>query len=167
MDDGESQDKVMWLLSGEPILCSERQEVRGMLMALLLDKWFLAFGIPLLLLVAGGVTRKLVRKASWRKKDFYLGVEFALAAISSALAYYCDLQRNLGPKPQLSVDLVKKISATGGFLGVSFLVFLVVLATHQEWEERDTDARQFWWLGIATNTLGVLLMAGFVLLIQR
>lgn len=58
---------------------------------MLTNRYFIALGIPFILLLLGAMSRKLIRAQPWRREDFYLGVDLALAGISSGLIYISDV----------------------------------------------------------------------------
>lgn len=120
--------------------------------------------IPTILLMAGAFAKRLVRATGWKWQDFYLGVEFALAAISSALLYIFDLVRDLGNQ---SAPYVKdKLSVTALFLCVTFLLLLYVLSVHQDWEKKVDSWIKRLRLGVEANLIGAGLLAAFVLLVK-
>jgi hypothetical protein len=55
------------------------------------DRYFIAVGIPFLLILLGAIARKLIRSTAWIRDDFFLGVDLSLAGISSGLIYISDL----------------------------------------------------------------------------
>jgi NADH:ubiquinone oxidoreductase subunit 2 (subunit N) len=131
---------------------------------ILLHPYFVAVVIPIILLLCGAFARKLVRGSTWERKDFYLGVEFTLAALSAALVNFFDLAKQLqqrSPVPELS----NQLAATAGFACVTFFILLWVLATHQDWE-KQTGRGQFIRLGILSNVVGSGLMCAFVLIVK-
>jgi hypothetical protein len=136
--------------------------------ALFTNPYFIAISIPIVFLVSGALAKKIVRRNGWERSDFFLGVEFTLAAMSSQLIYIFDLvDLGTGGSFTISHDLMKKFAATGIFLAFTFLILLFVLGMHQEWERRNNNPRgQIFWLGIVTNLLGAGLLVAFVLLVK-
>lgn len=133
---------------------------------MLTNEYFLALGIPVVLIICGALARKLVRGTTWQPADFYLGVELALSALASAMVYVVDLAKLTGADPP-DTSVPTKLAATGAFLAVCFLLLLSVLSTHQDWEKRTQNPRkQVIWLGIVSNLLGAGLLAAFVLLVK-
>ncbi len=133
-------------------------------MKVLLHPYFMAVVIPIILLLCGAFARKLVRGSTWERRDFYLGVEFTLAALSAALVNLFDLAKQMqqaAPPP----GLANQLAATAGFACVTFLILLWVLATHRDWEKR-AEGGQFLRLGILSNVAGSGLMCAFVLIIK-
>jgi hypothetical protein len=85
-------------------------------MSFLVNRYFLAVGVPIVFLLCGSVAKKLVRGVGWRRSDFFLGVEASLAAISSGLINIFDLVK----VPIAQAE--SKIAATGGFLVITFFL---------------------------------------------
>jgi len=129
------------------------------------NQYFIALGIPLVLLLCGAVAKKLVRGSAWQRSDFYLGVEFTLAAMSSALVYVFDLVKVAGTDN--SAPVAGKMAATGSYLALCFFLLLWVLSTHQDWERRDQNPHgQLVWLCIVANIVGAGLLSVFILLVK-
>ena len=133
-------------------------------MKILVHPYFVAVVIPVILLVCGAFARKLVRGTAWEKRDFYLGVEFTLAALSSALVNLFDLAKAMQQSSPPAV-LSSQVAATAGFACVTFLILLWVLSTHQDWEKSDRNG-QFLRLGILANIAGSGLLCAFVLIVK-
>src|SRR3972149_2742648 len=135
---------------------------------LLTNSIFPALAIPMILLFCGSLAKKLVRGSNWLRKDFYMGVEFTLAALSSALLYIFDIARDLAQGIQSpSVPLDIKLAATASFISVTLFLLLFLLSIHQEWEWRESERRgQIVWLCIVSNLIGATLIASFVLFVK-
>lgn len=132
----------------------------------MLNPYFVAVGIPLILILCGALARKLVRGTAWVKSDFFLGVQLSLAAMASALVYLFDLSK-LTTIRSTAASIPTKLAATGGFLTLCFFLLLWILSTHQDWEKRpQSPTGQVIWLGIFSNLVGASLLATFVLLIK-
>jgi hypothetical protein len=131
---------------------------------MLTNRYVVSIGIPTILLLAGALAKKLARGPGWKQEDFYLGVEFTLAALSSSLMYVVEL--GSAPGAAASTDLSRFVSA-GVFSIVTFVLLLVVLSFHQDW---DTPERrgppQFWILVVFCNFVGFGLLAAFTLMIK-
>src|SRR5205807_678871 len=93
------------------------------------------------LLLCGAIAKKLVRGTGWEKKDFFLGVELTLAAMSSGMLYIFELVQPPPSTTQAALD-PNKILYTGLFLVVCFFLLLWVLSTHQDWERRTGERGQ-------------------------
>lgn len=118
-------------------------------------------------MASGAFAKKLVRGSSWERFDFFLGVEFTLAAMSSALIYVVDLVKLGSNNPTIPNVLMNKIAATTAFIALTFFLLLWILSMHQDWQKRNNNPRgQIFWLGIVANTIGAGLLATFVLLIK-
>src|SRR3954449_5424319 len=113
-------------------------------MKVLLNPYFVAVAIPFILLLCGAFARKLVRGTAWERRDFYLGVEFTLAALSSALVNLFDLAKEMQQSQSTTVTraiqqsqpatiLSSQLAATAGFACVTFFILLWVLSAHQDW----------------------------------
>jgi hypothetical protein len=125
----------------------------------------IALGIPIILLISGSLAKKLVRGSKWERFDFFLGVEFTLAALSSALIHIFDLVKNASM--QYQVDVMKNITATAVFIAWTFFMLLVVLSTHQDWIKRNGNPNgQIVWLGIIANLVGASLLSAFILFVK-
>ena len=132
------------------------------------NPYFIAVGIPFFLLLCGAFAKKLVRGSSWQRKDFYLGVEFTLAAMSSALVYIFDLIK-LHATPGIidTAATMNKIAATATFIASAFFLLLLVLSIHQDWEGRiDRPHAQLLRLGGLANLVGAGLLAIFILVVK-
>ncbi len=136
-------------------------------MVLFTNPYVIALGIPVVLLASGAFAKKLVRGSSWERFDFFLGVEFTLAAMSSALIYVVDLVKLGSNNPTIPNVLMNKIAATTAFIALTFFLLLWILSMHHDWQKRNNNPRgQIFWLGIVANTIGAGLLATFVLLIK-
>ena len=134
---------------------------------LLTNSYLVAIGIPIILLLCGALAKKLVRSGGWKRTDFFLGVELALAALGSAMVYFYDLQK-LPPTPAAAgASVADRIGATASFLAITFFLLLWILSTHQDWEARTQNPRgQIVWLGVISNLVGVAVFAAFVMLVK-
>ena len=94
-------------------------------------------GLPMFLAMLGVFGKKLARGAGggWRRSDFYLGVEFTLAAVSAALINI--LEALIKPSAVLkTLDrgmLFGNIMVAIGGLGL----FMFVLTMHQDYENEN------------------------------
>ena len=77
-------------------------------MIVLINPYFIALGIPVLLLASGAVAKKIIRVSSWQRHDFFLGVEFTLATMSSALIYLFDLIKLISESSKNSKNMLPK-----------------------------------------------------------
>jgi hypothetical protein len=122
-------------------------------------------GVPLVLAVLGILGKKLARgkgNPSWRRSDFYLGVEFTLAGVAAALINLLEILlkpgRNLAPGDGTLLML------NFGTLFFGMLLFMFVLSFHQDYEdEKHMDIarkKELKMLGGVCNAIGfaVLLM---------
>lgn len=134
---------------------------------MLTNRYIMALGIPLILILCGALAKKLVRGSAWRRTDFFLGVELSLSAMASALVYVFDLAKMTIQQTGVQSSLDQKIAATATFLALCFFLLLWVLSTHQDWERRSENSRgQIVWLGVIANLIGSGLLATFVLFVK-
>jgi dipeptide/tripeptide permease len=135
----------------------------------LANRYFIALIIPLALLLIGAVAKKLVRGTAWVRSDFWLGMDLALAGMSAGFIYLYELVRasSGAPPVQQSSTLVNKLLVDTGFLVVSCLGLLWVLALHQD-HERNTGrpAAQFWLLAVVGNGVGALILVVFIVVVK-
>jgi hypothetical protein len=128
------------------------------------NPYLIAIAIPLALLACGSLLKKIVRGGGWKRADFFLGAELALAAIGSAMVYLYDLRDATTGSDD---ERWRHVAATASFIVISFFLLLFIMSTHQDWEHRTGNRRgQVIWLGIICNTLGVMLFSSFVLLVK-
>jgi hypothetical protein len=127
-------------------------------------------GVPLLLAVLGIIGKKLTRgkgTPSWKRTDFYLGVEFTLAGVSAALINLLDLLLKPGTQIQVSDGRI----ILGNILTLVFgmMLFMFVLSLHQDYENESNAGalrkRELKVLAGVSNTIGfAVLLAGVVLI---
>jgi len=118
------------------------------------------------MLLAGACARKLIRGKGWERHDFYLGVEFCLAALSAGLA---NLSAIAARASDASVDTGLALSLMAFFIATCFLLLLIVMSIHQDWAERGGRNRltEIAWLGLISNVIGLGLLAAFVFLCRQ
>jgi hypothetical protein len=114
------------------------------------------------------MAKKLGGASPWKREYFYLGVEFTLAALSSALLYVFDIAKDIAQgKPSGLVSWDQQLTLTASFTAITLCLLLVVLSIHQDWESKNRKRReQIIWLCVISNLIGAGLIAGFVLLIK-
>lgn len=137
--------------------------------------WKTGIGVPVLLSLLGVLGKKLARgggaTGGFKRQDFYLGSEFTLAAVSTALLNIFDLLKPArtvpGPRDALLANILV------AFCGM--LLFMFVLSLHQDWESngmliaagnpgKSVKREMFWLLGIC-NLIGLgLLIMGIILI---
>lgn len=121
--------------------------------------YFIALGIPLILILLGAIAKKIVRGSQWIKSDFFLGVELSLSAVASSLIYIFEISNSRGGDD--------KAIALGVFSVTCLLLFFVVMAVHQDWERETQNCRgQLIWLGGFGNLIGIGLLFSFVLFVK-
>jgi hypothetical protein len=125
----------------------------------------LAFGVPIIFILVGAIGRKLVRGTDWERRDFYLGVELCLAALSSNILFLIELLR-ASAMTTATPDYKGEVSAAL-FLVVVFSIYMWLLSLHQDWESKgDRPTAQMCRLMLLSNALGGGLFAAFVFLIK-
>ncbi|HDC4602575.1 TPA: hypothetical protein O8U20_004057 [Enterobacter cloacae] len=136
------------------------------MLSVLGNKYFVALVFPLMMILCGGVIKKLARSSFWQKSDFYFGGELILAAMGAALLNLYDLT-SLVKSPMLPAEMVNKYLWTTSFIIICFVTLLLVVSVHQDLEKRTGSPRlQFWVLGPLFNFIGVFLFAAFVMWIK-
>ena len=142
-----------------------------MVLAMLTNQYFVAIGVPFILLLLGAVSRKLVRGHAWKRSDFYLGMDLSLAGISSGLIYISEILSTkvheagcLTPACiEFRESMDHKLLADAGYIVIALLGFLIVLALHQDQERNTSDPKgQLIFLGILSNLVGVGMLASFI-----
>ncbi|WP_292987951.1 hypothetical protein [Pantoea sp.] len=128
----------------------------------------MAIGIPLLLILCGAIIKKLVRSTSWTRKDFYFGSELTLTALGAALLNLYDLANAAkGKISSLKDNLLQLFSINAGFVLFSLVILLVLVALHQDWENRTGNVTgQFLRLTVAGNLIGIFMFACFVIWVK-
>ncbi len=139
------------------------------------NRYFIAVGIPFLLILLGAISRKLIRSTAWEREDFFLGVDLSIAAISSGLIYISDLiaakAASAGCATTACRDLLatadERLMADAGFLVVALVAFLSLLAIHQD-QARNTGnpRKQMLLLGGVSNAIGVGLFIAFIIIVK-
>jgi len=135
-------------------------------MTILVNKYVIAFVVPIILIVCGGVIKKLVRgTSSWQAKDFYLGIEMLFAAFTSAIfniisvsnAAYTGTIQHTGASPQTILE-------SAIFLVFAFFMLLIVMGIHQ-WQENSGNEEKVkkFWMGYICNAIGTAVLAVFYL----
>jgi hypothetical protein len=135
---------------------------------LLASPYFAALGVPLLLVLVGAAARKLVRGTPWVQRDFYLGIDLALAAFASGLIYIYDVVQLMERDgAHLPSEYADALLAGMSFIVVSMVTFVLMLGLDQD-EDRTSfrGVRQFFWLGIVGNATAGGLLTVFILLVK-
>lgn len=136
---------------------------------LLTNTYVVALGVPIILLFCGAFGKKIVRGNKWKRHDFFLGVQIMLGAITTSLIRLVDIAGQ--PVNQaVSIDNTpfrNSITATTVYLALAFVLFLVVVSTHQDWEKKNSDPNgQIIVLVVTTNLLGILMIAAYIFLVK-
>jgi hypothetical protein len=139
------------------------------------NRYFIAGGIPFLLIFLGAIARKLIRASAWLREDFYLGVDLAIAGISSGLIYTSEVLADKRAAVGCATDPCRAILATADerllndsvFLVFALVSLLAILAFHQDAGPPTGNPRkQLLLLGVVSNVIGVGLLAYFILLVK-
>lgn len=125
-------------------------------------------GVPVGLAVVGILGKKLTRGAGggWCSSDFYLGVEFTLAAVSAALLNLFDF---LKPNRPLQASDTKVLLANFLVAFIGMILFIFVLSLHQDYQgnPKKSQRRQLVVLAGVANMLGFLILAIGVILMPN
>jgi len=129
-------------------------------------RFLVGFGVPILLSVAGILGKKLTRgrsKPSWKRTDFYLGVELTLAGVSAGIVNMFDLLMKPGRVFQPSDGRLVLLNFVVSFLGI--FLFMYVITLHQDYENEANTAEErkkelHMLAGLANVLGGMVLLAG-------
>ena len=135
---------------------------------ILTNLYFVAIGIPVMVLVSGAFLKKVARGASWQRQDFYLGIPSTFTAFTGALLYnlYLINLLKLGQQSDPFV-IANNLWITGIFIIVVFFNLLGLLGVHQSWQHRTDRAKaQFIMLGVLSNLWGSFLLFAFVIIVK-
>jgi hypothetical protein len=93
---------------------------------MLTNSYFIAVVIPLILLFAGALGKKLVRGSPWIRQDFFLGVQATIASMSASLIYMFDIAKDISKQisggGSISSQSIANIVSNGSFLALSFIL---------------------------------------------
>lgn len=125
-------------------------------------------GVPIVLALVGVLGKKLARGRGWRRADFYLGVEFTLAGVSTALANIFDVLLKPGREPQTVDNKLLLLNFLTSFVGM--ILFMFVISFHQDYEDvnhrGDARRKELQMLAGASNVIGFLMMLAGVALMS-
>jgi hypothetical protein len=126
-------------------------------------------GLPVFLAALGIFGKKLARgvRGGWKRSDFYLGVEFTLAAVSAGLINILDALLKPSALAK-ALDRGMLLGNIGVAIGGLFF-FMFVLTMHQDYEdEKNVDAgrkKELKALAGVCNAIGFgMLVAGIALM---
>jgi hypothetical protein len=143
---------------------------RIMIHELLNNRYFVGGIVPVILLFTGALAKKIVRSSGWQRSDFFLGIEFTLAAMTSGVVYFFELAKDFSPGGPLSGDaatLSLRLTTAASFVAASVVLLLIVLSIHQDNERPGVNAnRQFIYLGLLSNVIGFALLSAFILIVK-
>jgi uncharacterized protein YacL len=135
------------------------------------NQYFIAISIPVLLLFAGAISKKICRRSGgWKLDDFFLGIEFTLSALSAGFVYCFDLvMLSLNKNQPMQTLPATKIVVAVFFILITFILLLVVVSNHQDLEEKKKLPKQekkIWLLGFINNLIGAGLFIAFILIVK-
>ncbi|MFL5381316.1 MAG: hypothetical protein ACJ8GN_02195 [Longimicrobiaceae bacterium] len=142
---------------------------------MLTNQYFIAVGVPFILLLLGSISRKLVHGHAWKRSDFYLGIDLSLAGISSGLIYISELLTTKASEAGCFTPACiafreaadHRLLADAGFIVIALIGFLLVLALHQDQERNTSNPKgQLIFLGILSNLVGAGMLASFILFVK-
>ena len=117
--------------------------------------WF-TFAIPLLLMVLGCTTQKLIEGKPWSRKHFYAGLDLTIYFLAACLINIADLAKEPPHNP------VRYIW-TSYLIAAAVVILFFQTAVHQEWErENKSRIGQIAVLCVASNAWGLFLLYVFV-----
>jgi hypothetical protein len=129
---------------------------------LLTHQYTAAVLIPILLIICGAFSKKLVRGTEWKRSDFFMGIDLTLAALASSLINASELLH----ANQQNLSLAKVVTNTS-YIPIAFFIFFIVLCTHQDWEQKPQNKIGQWlWLGVFCNLIGTVLMVSFIVIVK-
>lgn len=139
---------------------SEMRPSTIILFSILDNKYFVAGGIPFIILIAIAICKKIARKSrGYEKKDFYLGVDAALTALSSGVIHISDLSKKQGVDPS-------SYGRTATFIVIAIALFLYVLSLQQDLEDASTPAKSLLGKLWLSNIIGCGLLSCFVFIVK-
>jgi len=125
--------------------------------------------VPIALAALGIVAKKVSRgvRGSWRRSDFYLGREFSLAGVATAITSILVVWLKPGRVFQGRADLgVLGKNFTVVFVG--FLLFMLIVGMHQDYEDENHTGpdrnRELKIIGVVSNVIGFGLLVASVAL---
>ena len=137
--------------------------------------------VPIVIILAGGLAKKLSRGAGWSPRDFYVGTESCLAAISTGLVNLFETARVLKARthmdalggvasvPTWNVNpeaVGDKLATLGGLLVLAFVLFLFLLCLGQGKRVDGVTTKEIWVEFVLANLIGLGLLASVILIAQ-
>ncbi len=143
--------------------------MRPFFLKILADRYVIAIGLPIVLLLIGVVSKRLARGGrSWERQDFFLGIEIVLATISVQFVYISEFAK-LTPGSSIGASSLaaEKLTASAMYIAITLLIFVIVLVTHLSYHNKnERPIQQICLLAIGANLIGILLLTGFIILIK-
>jgi hypothetical protein len=148
-----------------------------------------ALVIPVLFTICSPLAKRLTRSDNrWRRDDFYLGTELALATISTTIFYAVDLLNAVVGKTPLGItvtpapagfmatfvdqteaarEINEKLLLAMLFLVLCFMSLLWLISENRNLVEHSTEPlRRIWWRIALFDGMGYLVMIGFAALVK-
>lgn len=138
-------------------------------MSLLTNKYFVVFGIPLILIFCGAIIKKLTRGRSisptQELEDWFLGIELIFSAFTSAVFKIIEIigsahGQPASPTKNLSPIAIEKINQYFMFLVFSFIALIIIMFIHQRYIDWNKKLQTIL-LGIIGNILGAIALVAF------
>jgi hypothetical protein len=125
--------------------------------------------VPLALAVVGILAKKISRgaKGGWRRSDIYLGREFVLAGVATALSSIIVILL----KPGRVFDVKQDVRSIGGNFAavfVGFLMFMFIVNLSLDYEDENhtgpDKSRELKMIGCVSNVIGIAVLVWAVFL---
>jgi hypothetical protein len=128
--------------------------------------------VPIALAALGILAKKVSRGVGggWRRSDFYLGREFSLAGVATAITSILVIWLKPNRVFQGRADLgILGENFTTVFVG--FLLYMLIIGMHQDYEDENHTgpdrSRELKLIGIVSNVIGFgLLVAAVALMVD-
>jgi hypothetical protein len=122
--------------------------------------YWMAICIPAVLLLLGSFTEKLIDGKPFNRKHFYVGLDLTIYFLATCFVNIADLVRDHHEKSRGE----QAVLWTAAMFSLGMLMLFYQTTVHQEWEKEEKNGRkQFLWLCIASNGIGLGLLGAFVL----
>jgi hypothetical protein len=121
--------------------------------------YWAAYAIPFILIPVGASAEKLIEKDPWHWKHFYRGLDLMLTVMGAALANVLDVAKS----SVASEKKIQELAITALFVATAMFVLFALSGVHQDWQDESKYGKaQIFWLGIASNFVGIVFSWGFV-----
>lgn len=124
--------------------------------------------VPLVLSFIGILGKKLSRRTGgWRRSDFYLGREFSLAGVATAVTSILVILLKPDRTFQGRADLLT-LGENFAVVLVGFLLFMLIVSMSQDYEYESNEgaqrSKELKLIGLASNAIGIALLVASVAL---